>query len=309
MSQASCSIALLCEHHLPPEGLRAVKKRLRKIGWCGVWGAASCSFQGRRSSSLGFTIYTPARKLASLSVPVGLPRSAGWPGNKTSKSRTTSRQPALSARRAMSMPSTSKRCCAQIRKSSRHLSRLLGGQGLIDPTLAPAGGRWRSCTRRPLPLLAKILLQLRSRSLLRAQRFRAMTRLSPLALRISRRALRHFLLLALCPRQRLRHKTPVDPRQLPLQASEQWRAGKALLRKACRLSLLRAMMLKPSIRATALGARGSLPALSPPGLAQPSSEHFSTTACPEIVVDTGIPAEVDLNDANDATARAPQRQK
>ena len=64
LSQASCSVVLFSEHHLPSDMLRAVSKRLRKIGWCGVFGAASCSFRGRRSSSLGFAASAPPRKLA-----------------------------------------------------------------------------------------------------------------------------------------------------------------------------------------------------------------------------------------------------
>ena len=63
LSTTPCAIALLCEHHLPAHRLPALRSCLRKLGWAGVWGAASCSFKGLRSSSLGLASPPHLRKI------------------------------------------------------------------------------------------------------------------------------------------------------------------------------------------------------------------------------------------------------
>ena len=98
LSTLPCSIAMFSEHHLPATHLRATKARLRKIGWGGVWGAASCSFRGRRSSSLGFVASAPARCLPASVLD---PRSTMATGSKGHLARAHSRLPKrLRSRRA-----------------------------------------------------------------------------------------------------------------------------------------------------------------------------------------------------------------
>ena len=196
LSQASCSVALFSEHHLPVDRLRPVSKRLRKIGWCGVFGAASCSFRNRRSSSLGFAASAPARKLAQSLNSRSIENSI----LPSSRPMTSSQLPEQKLQQKIGQLSTATVGSTSLRIHKKWMPLL---RCLSEPNLGSRSqGRLASCSQASLQAqIAGDLLQLTQRHRLRLTLRLHQTHLARAISKMSKH------LLCLSPRaKRLQHK-------------------------------------------------------------------------------------------------------